>query len=156
MPVVVGIIAITIQIVLMPLISFQFVVPDIVLIVLVIYTLKNGQIFGTITGFIFGLLFDIFSGGIIGAAMFSKTLAGFTAGYFYSENKTETNLNTTIFVLIIFVCAAIDALFYQILISKSTDFTFVTLFVKHSFLPAFYTALLSLIWLIFKPKTKSE
>ncbi len=75
MPVIIGIIAIVLQLTLIPLISFDFILPDILLIVLVYFTLLKGQLFGTVYGFILGFLFDIFSGGLIGSAMFSKTLA---------------------------------------------------------------------------------
>lgn len=156
MPVIIGIIAIVLQLTLIPLISFDFILPDILLIVLVYFTLLKGQLFGTVYGFILGFLFDIFSGGLIGSAMFSKTLAGFTAGYFFSENRKYNNLNSIFFVLIVFVCAVIDSLFFRILVAKDLTFTFTSLFVQKSFLPALYTAVLALLWLIFKPKRDFE
>jgi rod shape-determining protein MreD len=56
------------------------------------YAVKKGQKFGMLLGFIFGILFDVFSGGLIGPAMFSKTVAGLLQGYFYNENKIELTL----------------------------------------------------------------
>ncbi len=112
--------------------------------------------FGTVSGFVIGFFFDIFTGGMLGAAMFSKTLAGFTAGYFFNENKVQYNLNSYLFVLIVLFCGALDSMFYQILISKNIEINFPVLFFKQSILPAAYTSIISLIWIIFKPKREAH
>lgn len=45
------------QLTVIPLFSYNQIAPDLVLILLVYYTLKMGQLHGTILGFIFGLFF---------------------------------------------------------------------------------------------------
>jgi len=119
---------------------------------LVYLALRKGQLFGTVAGFVIGFFFDIFSGSILGAAMFSKTLAGFTAGYFFNENKIQYNLNSYLFILIVFFCEALDSMFYQLLISNKIEINFAVLFFRQSILPAAFTTVISLIWIIFKPK----
>ncbi len=84
--------------------------------------------------------------------MFSKTLAGFTAGYFFNENKIQYNLNSYLFILIVFFCEALDSMFYQLLISNKIEINFAVLFFRQSILPAAFTTVISLIWIIFKPK----
>lgn len=142
------------QLTVIPLISIDFIAPDLILILIVFFTLRNGQIYGTILGFILGMLFDLASGGLIGAAMFSKTLAGFIAGYFFSEKRIETNLDSTMFIVIIFICAFVDSLFYSLLSATGASFTILSLFFEHGILPAFYTAVVSLPVIIFKPGSK--
>lgn len=142
------------QLTVIPLISVDYIAPDLILILVVFLTLKNGQIYGSILGFILGLLFDLVSGGLIGAAMFSKTLAGFIAGYFFSEKRIETNLDSTMFIVIIFVCAFVDSLFYSLLTSIESNITILNLFFEYGILPAFYTAAVSLPVIIFKPSSK--
>ncbi|MBU2492564.1 MAG: rod shape-determining protein MreD [Bacteroidetes bacterium] len=142
------------QLTVVPLISIDFIVPDLILILLVFFTLRNGQIYGSILGFLLGLLFDLVSGGLIGAAMFSKTLAGFLAGYFFSEKRVETNLDSTMFIVIIFICAFVDSLFYSLLASSETDITIINLFFEFGILPAFYTAAVSLPIIVFKPSNR--
>ncbi len=140
------------QVSLVPLITVNGIYPDLLVIFLVYLALRKGQLFGTVAGFVIGFFFDIFSGSVLGAAMFSKTLAGFTAGYFYNENKIQYNLNSYLFILIVFFCGALDSLFYQLLISNKIEINFAVLFFRQSILPAVFTAVLSLIWVIFKPQ----
>ncbi len=140
------------QVSLVPLITVNGIYPDLLVIFLVYLALRKGQLFGTVAGFVIGFFFDIFSGSVLGAAMFSKTLAGFTAGYFYNENKIQYNLNSYLFILIVFFCGALDSLFYQLLISNKIEINFAVLFFRQSILPAVFTAVLSLIWIIFKPQ----
>ena len=142
------------QLTVVPLISVDFIVPDLIVILIVFYTLRNGQIYGSLLGFILGLLFDLASGGLIGASMFSKTLAGFTAGYFYNEKRIESNLDSTMFITIIFMCSFVDSLFYSLLATTESGITLFNLFFEHGILPAFYTALAALPVIIFKPSSK--
>ncbi|MCB9249278.1 MAG: rod shape-determining protein MreD [Ignavibacteriales bacterium] len=88
------------QFIFVPMIAIDAIAPDIIMILLVYYALKYGQLYGTFLGSIFGLLFDIISGGILGSAMFAKTISGFIAGYFYNENKIETNISTMFLCLL--------------------------------------------------------
>jgi rod shape-determining protein MreD len=97
-----------IQTTVVPLIEINGVIPDLILILLVFYTIRHGQIYGIVLGFIFGFLFDIIAGSVVGSTMISKTLAGFTAGYFSNESKRHIYLNSFIFSLIVFLCAVID------------------------------------------------
>ena len=142
------------QLTVIPLISVDFIVPDLIVILVVFFTLKNGQIYGSLLGFVLGFLFDLVSGGLIGASMFSKTLAGFTAGYFYNEKRVESNLDSTMFITIIFMCSFVDSLFYSLLASTESGITIFNLLFEHGILPAFYTALAALPIIIFKPSTK--
>ncbi|MDH3269667.1 MAG: rod shape-determining protein MreD, partial [Ignavibacteria bacterium] len=69
-----------IQLTVIPFISIQGVVPDLLLIAVVYFSISYGQIFGTISGASYGLLYDLISGNLVGSTMLSKTVAGFVAG----------------------------------------------------------------------------
>ncbi len=142
------------QLTIIPLISFNNIGPDLVLILVVFYALRYGQLFGTVLGFILGFIFDLFSGGMLGAAMFSKTLSGFIAGYFYKDNKSETYSSSSrfVFIFIVFLCSTIDSFFYSLLASSEIIMTFAFLFFEQGLFPGFYTAVLSLSVIIFKPR----
>ena len=142
-----------IQLAVIPLIAFQNIIPDIIVILVVFFTLKNGQIYGTVLGFILGFLFDLMSGGLIGSAMFAKTLSGFTAGYFYKEKKSESYLSSYIFVAIVFLCGTIDSLFYSMFSAADANLTLTFLLFEVGLLPGVYTAIFSLPVIIFKPGT---
>ncbi len=141
---------VALQTTLVPFISIKGITPDIILILLIIYTLKLGQMPGTILGFSFGFFFDLVSGGLLGTSMFSKTIAGFVGGYFFSENKIDTFLNSFTFSGIILICSIFDSVLFTFF--SSIDFTsnIFQIFFEEGLLPALYTALISLLITIFR------
>jgi rod shape-determining protein MreD len=56
------------------------VVPDLVLVLVICYALLNGPEKGFLFGAVAGFFVDIFSGGLIGLEMLTKTGAGYVAG----------------------------------------------------------------------------
>jgi rod shape-determining protein MreD len=133
-----------IQLVVIPLISIYNITPNLVLILIVYYTLKDGQIFGTILGFVLGLLLDLFSGGLIGAFMFSFTISAFVAGYFYSENKMDTNLATYFFLLIVFISACVNSFLFARISNSTSNVSLLLLLIEEGLLPGLYTTLFGL------------
>ncbi len=73
--------------------------------------------------------------------MFSKTLAGFIAGYFYSENKIEYNTSTMLFLLIVFIVASLNSFFHLLISSSEINLTASHLILEQGILPGVYTAL---------------
>jgi len=141
-----------IQLTIIPFVSIGHISPDLIVIIVVYFTLLYGQIYGTLLGFTLGFLFDLLSGGLIGSAMFAKTLAGFSAGYFYNENKIDQNTKSITFVVIIFVCAVIDSLAYSVLAYSGTGMDVLYLMFELSILPGVYTTLVVFPILIFMTK----
>lgn len=97
--------------------------PDIVLVWIVFYALRRGQISGTIAGFASGLLLDLLSGadGMLGLAALSKTVAGFLTGYYFNENKTLQTLGSYRSVLILAGMAFVHNLIYFTIFLQGTD-----------------------------------
>ena len=54
--------------------------PDLVLIVLVMFSIRHGRRAGSTAGFAAGLLNDLISGGLLGLGALSRTITGFVAG----------------------------------------------------------------------------
>lgn len=144
-----------IQITIIPLLSINTVIPDLILILLVYYSITQGQIYGTVLGFIYGFLFDIITGNLLGSAMIAKTVAGFTAGYFSSENKRDQNLIAYNFALIVLLCGVIDSTINAFFSSVDINSNIFLLLFEHSLLPAFYSAAISLMIMIFYPKRRN-
>lgn len=139
-----------IQLTLVPWLSYNQVAPDLILILLVYYTLKVGQLGGTILGFIFGLAFDLISGTILGSAMFTKTLSGFLAGYFYNENKIEQNVHSLSLLLIVFVIGSVDSIVYSFFgNSNSGSTSLLIMFFMQGLLPGLYSSVLALPLIVF-------
>ncbi len=143
------------QTTVIPLIAVGGVVPDLIIILLVFYTINNNQIFGAVLGFVYGFLFDMITGSLLGSAMISKTLAGFIAGYFSSENKRNIYLKPINFSLIVLFAALVDAVIYSFFSALDFYTTIFKLLFDHAFLPALFTAVISIFLIFFYPKRKS-
>lgn len=142
------------QLIVVEIISFNYIKPDILLIGLIYFTLMNGQIAGIISGFTFGLLMDIFSGGILGANALSKLIATFFAGFFSSENDSEREIISTGFFIILFISSLIEKFVY-IFITSNVDFKYIILvYVNYGIIPTLVTMVFSLFLLFFKRKSE--
>jgi len=140
------------QLTLAPLIVYKNVGPDLVILPVIYFAIKEGQTYGMVLGFIIGFLFDLFSGGIIGSAMFSKTIAGFIAGYFYNENKIDLTLGSAFFVLIVFICSSVNSFLYTLLSASENIANTSSFLIIGSFATALYTSAFSLPSIIYNNK----
>jgi len=74
------VVALLIQLTLINSITILGLKPDLIMIVVVVFSLLKGEKEGTISGFASGLLQDIFSAGLLGINALVKTVIGFTCG----------------------------------------------------------------------------
>ncbi len=139
------------QLTVVPMISFDGIFPNLILVLTVFYGVRYGKIFGSILGFLLGLLFDLLSGGIIGSSMFAFTLAGFIAGYYFREDDSS-NLYSFNFLLVLLYASSVSLFIYSLIVYSSISTNILTLFFEQGLLPAFYTAIFGLPVLFFKPK----
>jgi rod shape-determining protein MreD len=140
-----------VQVALIPLISFGNIYPNLILIIVVFYGVREGKIFGALLGFLLGFLFDILSGGLIGSSMFAFTLGGFIAGYYYREDD-YSNLYSFNFLFILLLAGTFSSFAYALLVYSDVSSNFLTLFFVNGLLPAFYTMIFGLPVLFLKPK----
>ncbi len=144
------------QLAVVPLISINNITPNLILVMLIFFTLMYGQIFGMINGFILGFILDLISGGLIGAFMLSFTITAFIAGYFYNENKLDINTASYFFVVILFICGTINSFLYSSISNSNADVGFFLLLIEDGILPGIYTALFGIPIIIFNPKKGIE
>jgi len=145
-----------IQTTIVPLIAINGVVPDLIIILVVFYTLKMGQMHGTILGFVYGLLFDLITGGLLGSSMLSKTITGFITGYFYNENKKDIYLKSFIFPLIVLLASTIDSFILSFFSTVDLNTSITTFFIEQGILPGIYTAVFSIIVVVFYPRRRID
>ncbi|MGB5895528.1 MAG: rod shape-determining protein MreD [Ignavibacteriaceae bacterium] len=141
------------QITVIPLIAIAGVIPDLVLISLVYYSISRNQFYGTVLGAYYGFLIDLITGSLLGSSMLSKTIAGFTAGYFSTETKKDINISTYIFSLIVFICALIDSVVFSFFSAFDIQTNLFKLLFEQALLPSLYTAMVSILF-IFSPFRK--
>ncbi|MBU0475184.1 MAG: rod shape-determining protein MreD [Bacteroidetes bacterium] len=129
-PILIALVLLPIQLVVIPLISISNIIPNIVLIYVLLYSFRYGQIAGTIFAFFIGILYDTASSSLLGSGMFSFTLAAFIAGYFYKEDFKDILLNIHIFIFALLLSSFIFFLFYSVLgtegIIVESNFSFIT------------------------------
>ena len=143
-----------IQLSLVPMISIGNIAPNLVFVLITYFTLKNGQVFGTLLGFILGFFFDLVSGGLIGAFMFSFTLSAFFTGYFYNENKIELNTGSFFYLIILSITGSINAFVYCVISNSNPDVNLFVLIFEEGLFPGLYTAFFGLPMIIFAPKKR--
>ncbi len=139
-----------VQITVIPLIAIGGVVPDLILITLVYYSISRDQFYGTVLGATYGFLIDLITGSLLGSSMLSKTIAGFTAGYFSTETKKDINIRTYIFSLIVFISALIDSVIFSFFSAFDVQTNIFKLLFEQALLPSLYTAAVSILF-IFSP-----
>ncbi len=140
------------QTTILPLIAIKGIIPDLIIILLVYYSIMLGQMTGTILGFVYGFFFDVITGSLLGTTMLSLTITGFVAGYFSNENKRDIYFKNYIFVLIVALCAIINSLLNSFFVSVDLNTNMMRLLLNLGILPALYTALISTIVVVFYPK----
>jgi rod shape-determining protein MreD len=144
-----------IQTTVVPMIAIGSIIPDLIIILVVLISLRHGQLLGTIFGSFSGIVFDIMSGGILGSAMFAKTIGGFIAGYFYNENKIDYNTSSMFFLIIVFISAAVNSFFYLLLTSSEIKLTASYLVLEQGVLPGIYTTFFAMVIMIYNQRQKS-
>lgn len=66
-------------------ISFLYVVPDLVLICSIYFSLLNGRLYGEVSGFVSGIFLDFISGIPFGFNCIYRTIIGYVYGFFYDS-----------------------------------------------------------------------
>ena len=142
------------QITVVPFIRLAGVVPDFVLILLVYFSISRGQLYGTVLGATFGLLIDLISGNLLGLSMLSKTIAGFTAGYFTGETKKDTNVSNYNFALIVLLCSIVDTSVFTFFSAFDLQTNVLAILFEQALLPSLYTAVVSILFIIYPFRRK--
>jgi rod shape-determining protein MreD len=120
--VLVSLLLIVLQTTVIRFLAIESIAPDLLLLWAVIVGIRYGHIAGTTTGFGTGVLLDLLSGadGMLGLAALTKTIAGFLAGYFFNENKTEQTLGSYRFLLITAGIALVHNLLYFVILLQGS------------------------------------
>ncbi len=140
-----GIVAVllVLQIAVVPLMGIGTVEPDLVLIGIVFIAMRYGQLPALFYAFSAGLLYDLFVGDIVGLSALAKTIGGFAAGYFHSEEKAEFAGATPRFIGATALAAAIHNQIYIIGYFKDITADIARTLLLHGAGSMLYTVILS-------------
>ena len=82
---------------------------------------------------------------MLGLSAFTKTLAGFLAGYAFSENKTLQTLSTSRFPFIVAIVALVHNQFYFLVSLQGSDIPLESVVLRYGVPATIYTGLLALL-----------
>ena len=127
------------------LLSVEGITPDILIIWVAYLALKEGQTAGTIWGFCIGLAFDLATGGFIGLSALTKTVCGFSTGYFFNENKTSLTLSSYRFLVVVLVASLIHNSLYFLVYTQGSDIGIARAVLQVGLATTFYTTTWTLL-----------
>jgi rod shape-determining protein MreD len=132
---------------LVKFLSIANIVPDILLIWIVYIAVHEGQIVGTTAGFGIGLAINLMSAtdNMLGLAALAKTFAGFTAGYFYNENKTYNTLGGYQFIIIVAIASVVHNTLYFIIFLQGSGLSWMQSVLSYGIPTTVYTAAVALL-----------
>lgn len=139
------IVLLVMQATLIPFIALAGVTPDLLLIFVIVIALREGQIPGTIAGFIIGLIADIVTGDFLGLGALTKTIAGFTAGYFYNEANPLQQLSTSTFLIVMAVAGIVHNIIHYGFLLQGLPVSVSEIFFMFIIGSTLYTVLFSLV-----------
>jgi rod shape-determining protein MreD len=119
-----AVVLVVVQANLPDIISIRGIAPDLLLIFIVYLAVKEGQLYALPWGFFLGLTLDLTTGTVIGLSALSKTVAAFTAGFFYSDNMISMTLGTYRFLLFVLVTAFVHNAIYFAVFTLGSDIGF--------------------------------
>lgn len=127
--------------------SVAGIVPDFLVVWIVYVAIRRGQLAATLTGFLLGICVDLISGpdGMLGLEALAKTLAGFTAGYFFNENKTIQSLGGYVILLAIGAASLVHNVVYFLIFLQGTDIGWWSSLLRYGFPATVYTTCVGLL-----------
>lgn len=145
----IGIVLVIIQVLIGRFLSIAGASPDFLLIFVVYVTMREGQFVGESTGFLFGLLLDIFSAQILGSNALSHTVAGFMVGFFYNPERIEQNIRNWPFLLLTLLGAVLNNFLYYFMYTRNQEISFTEFAFRYGAVGALYTVVLAIIPLLY-------
>jgi len=140
----IGIIVFTllIQLTLINLFTIQGLKPDLILLVVIVFSLLKGAEEGAISGFASGLVQDIFSSGLLGINALAKTVMGFICGVL-KERIFAEHILFIIPVITFLVSISQSMLIFLVLHAFGVEYSLVWSLKQVALPEALYNSLLS-------------
>ena len=85
-----GVVAFLLQLILAPYIAIGHAMPDFVMVFVFLCAVTRSQSFGCVMPFVLGLLYDLLSGGVVGAMSFAFTLFSYVGARVFAAMENDT------------------------------------------------------------------
>ncbi|RPI65731.1 MAG: rod shape-determining protein MreD [Ignavibacteriae bacterium] len=143
-----------VHVVFLRFIAVTSVTPDLLLILVVWIALIEGQFTGMLAGFLCGILFDVVSADVIGTNALAKTIAGFTAGYFFRDGFGAAIIGSYRFLLIVALAGFIHNLLYFFFYIQPMQVSFYSFFLTYGVATTLYTTVAAVFPMLFVNRKK--
>lgn len=110
--------------------------PDLILIVLVMFSIQYGANFGSTSGFVTGVVSDLTSSHLLGLGALSKSITGYLSGSLSRYFKERSQ-----FILTLVVSGFIHHMIYFVISTLGKHFSWDTIIFVHIIPNLFYTTL---------------
>ena len=145
---------IVIHMTILDFIAIGNITPDLLIILIVIISLNEGQFRAVFAGFFIGLLFDLLTMDVIGTNALTKTVVAFVAGYFYREGEAKKIIGSYKFLIIVLITALIHNAIYYVFYLKLSEASYLVFFLKYGVAAAMYTTIIAIFPMLFRISRK--
>jgi rod shape-determining protein MreD len=130
-----------------PYLSILHIRPDVLLILIVYFAIREGQVPATIAGFAIGALLDLTGGeaSVIGLTALTKSIGGFLAGYFHHETRIDQTLGSSRFLVAVAISSIAHNLIFFVIYLQGTDIGMGGAIAFHAIPSAAYTVMVALL-----------
>ncbi len=136
-------------------IAVENVTPDLLILLVIVIALLEGQFIGLLAGFVLGFLFDIISSDILGTNALAKMLAGFFAGYFYNEQLgIQQAIGSFRFLGIVALTTLLHNIIYYFFYVQPTHLSFAAFFLRSGVAATLYTTVIGTIVMLVASRKK--
>ncbi|GAB1429676.1 hypothetical protein MASR2M18_05080 [Ignavibacteria bacterium] len=132
------------------LISVGGVAPDLLLLLTIWIAVSEGRMPGMTVGFLSGILLDVISDDVLGTNALAKTMAGFIAGYFYSEKNSKTLPANYAFLGVTALSSFLHNCVYFFFYVRPTEINYFEFFLKYGLASTLYTTVAGIFPMLFK------
>lgn len=129
--------------------SIQNTTPDLLLLATIFLSVREGQVAGILFGFIFGVIDDLTTPGLLGLSALSKSLAGYVGGLFYG---IKSGLDIRFVGLIVVLCTSVHELTVGVVLAFDPALSFWSALINYSFPRFLYSGTVGFIIFVLIPK----
>lgn len=143
----ISVVLIVVHTTLIKFLAIRDVAPDILVVWIVYLAIRRGQMTGMVAGFLIGMVVDLLAGqdGVPGLSALAKTVAGFVAGYFHDENKTQQTLGGYTFLIVTGVAGLLHHIIYFIIFLQGSSIDVWSIMLLYGVPATLYTVAVALL-----------
>jgi rod shape-determining protein MreD len=137
-------IAFLLQSFFVPLIEINIWRPNLIILVVIFFGFRLGVFYGTIGGFILGIIEDSLGTNLLGISSLANCIVGYLAG---QTKQVKLSINAKILTTIILIL--LNGFIYYFFVQFNTDISFVYLIFSRAFPNTIYTFFIGMLIYIF-------